>query len=181
MRITEIKNKNKIVVPQTNINKVVSRDILPPIPNKVFTAQICGTCNSGKSVFVNSLLTQKNQLKRKYHTIILVAPATSAKCFKSGAYSKIKEENVYNELTGETMDEIIDKINTTKEEGEAIGENYYTLVIFDDVQSSLKDKYVYKKLNAILSAYVRFSSHLVPTFFIIIKTEPRNSTTSCAV
>jgi len=153
MKIKELKSTSKIIVPISSVNKVVSPDIKPPIPNKVFTMQVVGTCNSGKSVFVNNLLSNKMMLKKSYHEIILVAPSSSRKCFKAGAYAKIREENYYNELNGKTIDEIYEKLEETRDEGDQVGTPYYSLLIMDDVQAQLKDKFVFKKLHHILSSY----------------------------
>lgn len=161
MKIKELKSSSKIIVPVSSVNKVVSPDIKPPIPNKVFTMQVVGTCNSGKSVFVNNLLSNKMMLKKAYHEIILVAPSSSRKCFKAGAYAKIKEENYYNELNGETIEEIYEKIEETKAEGDEAGTPYYSLLIMDDVQASLKDKFVFKKLHHILSSYRHLQTSVV--------------------
>jgi len=161
MKIKELKSTSKIIVPVSNVNKVISHDIKPPIPNKCCSVQIVGAPNSGKSVFVNNLLSNKDMFKKKYHNVILVAPSSSRKCFKAGAYAKIREENYYNELNGETIEEIYEKLEETRDEGDEVGTPYYSLLIMDDVQAQLKDKFVFKKLHHILSSYRHLQTSIV--------------------
>lgn len=161
MKIKELKSTSKIIVPISNVNKVISHDIKKPISNTCCTIQIVGAPNSGKSVFVNNLLSNKDMFKKKYHNVILVAPSSSRKCFKAGAYAKIREENYYNELNGETIEEIYEKLEETRDEGDEVGTPYYSLLIMDDVQAQLKDKFVFKKLHHILSSYRHLQTSVV--------------------
>ena len=153
MRITEVDNpENKILVGKTTRNKIISPDIIPPLPNKNATWIIDGVPNSGKSCLINSFL--KRQYKKCFHAVFLVCPETSRSCFgKNSALTKADPKKTYNELTPETIDKIYEQVVETRDEGDAEGEQYYSLLILDDVQASLKDEYVEKQLRAMLSNY----------------------------
>ena len=152
MQITELKNdSNRVLVSKTNRNKVISDKIKPPLPNKCFTAIVSGSPSSGKSCLVTSLI--KRQYRKCFHSVIIVMPPTSRSCFEHSVIEHADPEKVFDELNEDTCDDIHDIIVKTRDEGEEEGTNYYTLLVLDDIQHSLRNKDVEKKLRGWLANY----------------------------
>ncbi len=110
--------------------------------NKHNTTAILGKPGQGKSSLIYSWMKSKNMLKKCYTTIYYVCPANSMNSLEDNIFSKLPDDQIFNELTGEILDEIIERAKA-REDGDKIA------IIIDDCAVSLKEMSVQKKLKEI--------------------------------
>ena len=151
MRITEIPSNSKIKVPKTNRNKVICDSIKPPLPNKVWTGLVSARPNSGKSVLCESLISK--QYRRCFDSVIVCMPETSRSCFANSCLQHADPSKVFDELNEEPVEQIYELIVANRDKGDEEGEEYYSLLLLDDVQQALRNPVVEKRVRAILATY----------------------------
>jgi len=108
---------------------------------------LIGKPGSGKTSLMVSLLNGKgkNRVYRKvFNHILVVMPSTSIASMKKNIFEKLPNENMYDELTMDSIEDIYDKLLQSSEENEN------TLLILDDIGASLKDKEIQKILKKII-------------------------------
>jgi hypothetical protein len=71
-------------------------------------------------------------------------PPSSIASMKKNVFKKLDDENIYDELTFDSIEDIYDKLH------DASQENENTLLILDDIGASLKDKEIQKILKKII-------------------------------
>ena len=91
-----------------------------------------GKAGSGKSTLLISLLQSPQLFKRIYHNIILFCPPNSRASIKNDFWSVLPDEQIYDELTLENLQEAYQVAQDNAVEG------YNTLIILDDQQKYLK-------------------------------------------
>ena len=91
-----------------------------------------GKAGSGKSTLLISMLNTTKLFKRVYHKIILFCPANSRASIKNDFWSILPEEQIFDELTEETLQMAYDIAQEHALSG------FKTLIVLDDVQKSLK-------------------------------------------
>lgn len=99
-----------------------------------------GKPGSGKTSLMVSLLDTPQLFKKCFHKIIVFMPSHSRGSLKNNIFEQLPEEQLYDRLDAEAINEVFDQIESNAEDGK------FTLIILDDVQQNLKDKYVAKKL-----------------------------------
>ncbi len=105
-----------------------------------------GKAGSGKTSMIISLLNTKELFNKVYHTIYLFMGKNSRDSIKGSFFDKqIPEEQIFDELTIQTLDDVYERIKEDSEEG------YKSLIIMDDVQKQLKDNEVQKQLLHIVN------------------------------
>lgn len=114
---------------------------------------IVGKPQSGKTSFLYSLFKSKHLLKKVYHKMFLFQPHQSRQSMKDNIFSKLPEDQLYDELSLENLDDMMGKLD----EG-------CNAVIFDDMTAYLKDKSVAKRLREIL--FNRRHLH-ISVFFLV--------------
>jgi len=110
--------------------------------NKHHTTAIIGKPGQGKSSLMYSFMKSKNLLKKCFNTVFYIAPASSLKSMEDNIFSKLPEDQIYTELNGEVLDEIIERAKN-REDGDKIA------IIIDDMASQLKNVDVVQKLKQI--------------------------------
>lgn len=110
--------------------------------NKHNTTAILGKPGQGKSSLVYSWFKSKNMLKKCFDTIFYIAPANSMNSMDDNIFSKLPDDQIFNELNGEVLDEIIERAKA-REDGDKIA------IIIDDMASQLKNGDVQKALKQI--------------------------------
>jgi hypothetical protein len=110
--------------------------------NNHHTTAILGKPRQGKSSLVYSWFKSKNMLKKCFDTIFYIAPANSMLSMSDNIFAKLPEDQIYNELNGEVLDEIIERAKA-REDGDKIA------IIIDDMASQLKNGDVQKALKQI--------------------------------
>jgi len=91
-----------------------------------------GKAGSGKSTLLVSLLQTPSLFKKVYHTIILFCPPNSRASIKNDFWSVLPDEQIYDELNLENLQEAYQIAEANASEG------FRTLIVLDDVQKSLK-------------------------------------------
>ena len=133
-------NGNDLIINsvETGVDGDLISNLHPTLINKNHISVFVGKSKSGKSnLLVNLLSKGKNKdgfrqsYKKVYHDVIIVSP--SLKSFKKNIFDDIDEEKQFDVLNRNTLD-FIDTFTETNSDLER-----NTLVIFDDVGSSLRN------------------------------------------
>ena len=112
--------------------------------NMYNTTAFVGTMGSGKtSLMINFLL---GFYKKTFHYIYVFMPQTSRNSLHNNIFEKyLPETQLYEELNEETINDLYEKLKTNS------SNNHKSLVIYDDVQKSLKDYNTLKNLKSIIA------------------------------
>ena len=117
----------------------LTRDFL----NMYNTTAFIGTQGSGKSsLMINFLLSF---YKKTFHFIFVFIPKTSRNSLHNNIFDKyLPKDQIYEELNEQTINELYEKLKVNSMRG------HKSLVIYDDVQKSLKDYNTLKSLKNII-------------------------------
>lgn len=107
--------------------------------NKHHTTAIIGKPGQGKSSLLYSFF-KGNLLKKCYNTVFYIAPASSLKSMQDDIFSKLPDDQIFTELNGEVLDEIIERAKN-REDGDKI------CIIIDDMASQLKNSDVISRIK----------------------------------
>ena len=123
--------------PTFNVDKILPEKLneypLTSTLNKSFILALLGKPASGKSSFLISLLQSKNLFKKIFENIIIFIPPNSRNSDNNNFWEKnLPPENIYDELTLETLTEAYERCKENAKEG------YKSLLVFDDVQKDFK-------------------------------------------
>ena len=111
--------------------------------NKHHTSCIIGRPGQGKSSLMYSLFKSKDALKKCFNTVFYICPANSMGSMSDNIFAKLPDDQIYNELTGDVLEEIIERAKN-REDGDKIA------LIIDDMASQLKNNDVQKALKEIV-------------------------------
>ena len=118
----------------------LARDFL----NKSNTTLYIGRQGSGKTSLMVNIV--KKLYKKCFEHIYIFMPHSSRKSLQNNIFDKhLKEDQIYEELNEQTINELYTKLKNNSEEG------YRSLVIFDDVQKALKNNLVLQSLKSIIA------------------------------
>jgi hypothetical protein len=106
------------------------------------TTAIIGKPGEGKSSLIYSFMKSRKVLSKCFTRIYYIAPANSIASMEDNIFSKLPDEQVFNELNGDVLDEIIGYCKNS-EPDEKIA------IIIDDMASQLKNGDVQNKLKHI--------------------------------
>ena len=160
MRIEELAKPNLKKV-KMNVDDVIDEKLLKyPMSADLFSRTsfnlILGKMGQGKTSLITNFV--KTIFKKAFEHMIVFIPTGSRKSIENDIYGKhIPDADLYDALTPENLDEVIDKL----EENADNGEN--TLLIVDDFQSALKDPEVLARLQKIVTRM----RHMRTTIFIL--------------
>ena len=112
--------------------------------NKYCFTGIIGKPGSGKTSLLISWLTSKNVFKKCFHHVLIIMPRSSIKSMKSNPFKDHPEEKMYDELSFENLEDILNKLALSSNENES------TLLIMDDVGASLKNNEIKKKMRELI-------------------------------
>lgn len=124
------------------------------------TTIISGGTGSGKTTWLIQML--KSIWKKCYHDIFLIMPENSLNSIadKDNVFKKyLDPENIYHTYDEDTLKEIYDKIEDNSSQG------YYSLLLIDDMGSSLKSKVEAK----ILQSMFLKNRHLRLSVFVLVQ------------
>jgi len=110
--------------------------------NKHNTTAIIGKPGQGKSSLMYSFMKSKNLLKKCFNSVFYICPANSMNSMDDNIFSKLPDDQVFHELNGEILDEIIERAKD-REDGDKL------CIIIDDFAASLKSSDVQKALKQI--------------------------------
>ena len=117
---------------------------------------ILGKMGQGKTSLVTNLI--KTVFKKCFHHIIVFIPTTSRESIENDIYGKqLPESDLYDDLTEETLAEVMDKLEENSSNGE------FTLLLIDDFQAALKNPNIINILQKIVTRM----RHLRTSIFIL--------------
>jgi hypothetical protein len=106
------------------------------------TTGIIGLPGSSKSSLVWSWFKSPKVLKKCFTKIFYIAPANSIASMEDNIFANLPDNQIFNELNGEVLEEIIDYCKNSEADEKIC-------IIIDDMASSLKDYEVQKALKHI--------------------------------
>ena len=121
-----------------NCDKTIDEKLLKyPMVDDCFSKTsfnvIVGKMGQGKTSLITSFC--KSIFRKCFEYIYVIIPEGSRRSIENDIYGKnLPEDQLYNELTVEVLDEIYEKIETHSKEGHS------SLLIIDDFQTELKNK-----------------------------------------
>ncbi len=118
---------------------------LTSLLNKSNFTLFLGRPASGKTSLALSLLDTPQLFKRCFHKIYVFMPSHSRASLHNNIFEQLPHEQLYDTLDAENIDDVFDNIEQNSDEGMS------SLIIMDDVQVNLKDKYVSKRLLEIVA------------------------------
>lgn len=105
---------------------------LTSLMNRCNFTLFLGKAGSGKSSLLISMLNTRTLFKKVYHSVILFCPANSRASIKDDFWSCLPDNQIYDELNLDTLQEAFDISQLNSDNG------FKTLIILDDVQKALK-------------------------------------------
>jgi len=126
---------------------------------------VTGTMGSGKSSLIVSLL--RSVFKKCFHSIYVIMPPNSRASLQNDIFSKLPNDQVYDDLNENVLNDIYNKLKDNSSEG------YFSLLIIDDFQDMFKQKSIEKLLQKIILKM----RHIRTTTFLLqqnVKSLPRN-------
>ena len=140
--IIEKQNTNlKLQRPRVIIDTVLEPKPEEPLPSKNgFCISIVGPAGSGKTSVMLSMVKSKDGYRKRFHKIIALIPSSSLASLASNPLDDLPDGQRFEELTYETLADIIEMVEENREEG------LLTLLLLDDVSAELQDPGLLKRL-----------------------------------
>ena len=167
--IQELKKPN---LPPTKMNcddcidaKLTTYPMIQDAFSKTSFNVCLGSMGSGKTSLIVSLL--RGVFKKCFHSIYVIMPPNSRASLDNDIFSKLPEDQVYDDLTESVLNDIYEKVKEDSSQG------YYSLLIIDDFQNMFKQSNIEKLLQKIILKM----RHIRTTTFLLqqnVKSLPRN-------
>lgn len=142
---------------------------------------ILGMPGQGKTTFMQSLFSNRNGLRGKYSKIFLFCPPRSRDSMLDGPLNQLPEEQIYDELTYDNLNEVIEICKTENDNN--FKTKYKYMIIMDDMGAYLRNNHIldlfkellmnrrHLRISLIVLAQTWLSSHpecrkLYSNFFI---------------
>jgi predicted ATP-binding protein involved in virulence len=126
--------------------------------NRSNTTVFIGRQGSGKTSLMINIV--KQLYKKCFHFVYVFMPQTSRKSLQNNIFDKnLDESQIYEELNAASIADLYDKLKTNSSNG------HRSLIIYDDVQRSLKDNAVLISLKNIVAN----QRHLKVVNFILLQ------------
>ena len=145
------KNKEpKLKLPIFTVDGDLSQKLnnyeITKLMNKSNVSLFLGKAGSGKTSLMTAFLNTPSMFKKVFHSVFLFMPPNSRASLKDNFFNKkIPEEQIYDTLDYENLNEVFNVIQSNADE------NYLSLIIFDDVQKYLKDGEIQRLLLNIIN------------------------------
>jgi len=139
------------------LSKHLEEDPILKYLNKTFACAVVGKKGSGKTSLLISWLQTPHKLKRVFYEIFVWMPKTSRASIKDSIYEKLPEDQLFEGVSFENLKLVYERLKVNSEKGN------FSLLIFDDVQSFLKDPEVERNLLHIIAN----ARHLRCCIFIV--------------
>ena len=141
MTILEKKNKLKLTLPRVVADIKLDPKVKHPLPDKSgFCLSIIGPAGSGKTSTMVSLIKSKDVYRKRFHNMITVIPSSSLNSLASNPFKSLPDEQKFEELTYETLEEVVSQLETNRDNEEL------SLLIMDDISAELQDPGLLKKM-----------------------------------
>ena len=141
------------------LNAKLNNDELTKFLNAHTTNLLIGKPRSGKTSLLYSLFQSSRCLKKCFHNIYLFQPSHSRGSMKDKLFDKLPDDQKYEELDYESLDDVMDRIKMSDPE-------HNNCIIFDDMTAYLKDYHVEKLLKEL----VFNRRHLRTSIFFLCQT-----------
>jgi len=125
------------------LNSKLNKYELTKFLNSHTTNLLIGKPRSGKTSLLYSLFQSSRCLKKCFHNIYLFQPSHSRGSMKDKLFDKLPDDQKYEELDYESLDEVMDRIK-------ASDPAHNNCIIFDDCTAALKDNDVQKLLKELV-------------------------------
>jgi hypothetical protein len=139
------------------LSKHLEDDPILKYMNKTFACAIIGKKGSGKTSLLISWLQTPHKFKKVFYEIFVWMPSTSRASLKDSIYDKLPSDQLFEGVTFENLQSVYKRLQANTAEKE------FSLLIFDDVQSFLKDPEVERNLLHIIAN----ARHLRCCIFIV--------------
>lgn len=145
--IREINNPDALNLraPRFVCDKPLSPNIPKPFPNQHSFIVLCGASRSGKTSMMINMLTDRNLYCQVFENVMVVMPLSSMNSMKKNIFEGLEDHKKFHDLDPQTLENILGQLEVYSD----MGEN--SLIVFDDVTSSLKDRSVQKLLSQIIA------------------------------
>jgi len=124
-------------------SKLESTELTRSFFNKTNFLLIVGKPGSGKTTFAIGFI--KQIYKKVFDKVICVIPESSRASLSNNPFHDLPEEQVFEELNGDSIADIYNQVK------ESSADNDKTLLIMDDVQHALKNKFVLQSFKKIVA------------------------------
>ena len=141
------------------LNTKLNKYELTKFLNAHTTNLLIGKPRSGKTSLLYSLFQSSRCLKKCFHNIYLFQPSHSRGSMKDKLFDKLPDDQKYEELDYESLDEVMDRIKMSDPD-------HNNCIIFDDMTAYLKDYHVEKLLKEL----VFNRRHLRTSIFFLCQT-----------
>ena len=141
------------------LNSKLNKYELTKFLNAHTTNLLIGKPRSGKTSLLYSLFQLSRCLKKCFHNIYLFQPSHSRGSMKDKLFDKLPDDQKYEELDYESLDEVMDRIKMSDPD-------HNNCIIFDDMTAYLKDYHVEKLLKEL----VFNRRHLRTSIFFLCQT-----------
>jgi len=121
--------------------------------NKHSTVLMIGKPGQGKTSLIYSLMKSKDVFFGTFDKVFLMQPIQSRASMKDDLFDRIPDEQKYNELTIENLDDVENNLS-----------EYNNVLLVDDMTAFLKNKDIKKKLKELV--YNRRHKHLSIIFLV---------------
>ena len=125
------------------LNAKLNKYELTKFLNAHTTNLLIGKPRSGKTSLLYSLFQSSRCLKKCFHNIYLFQPSHSRGSMKDKLFDKLPDDQKYEELDYESLDEVMDRIKMSDPD-------HNNCIIFDDMTAYLKDYHVEKLLKELV-------------------------------
>ena len=155
-----IHNKPKFKMPEFKVDEPLSKHIDDPLlsnMNKSFCCGLVGKAGSGKTSLMVSFIQTPKFFKKVFNKIYVFIPNSSRNSMKNNIFNVLPEDQLFENVSYEILSEVYDRLL------ESTKNNHKSLLVFDDVQSYLKNKEVEVNLLHIIAN----RRHLRCSIFIV--------------
>lgn len=118
-----------------------------------------GAPGSGKTSLLYSFFKSGKIFRKTFHNIFLFQPTHSRASMKDDLFAKIPEDQIYDELTYDNLDNVMSRIKGEEKK-------YNNCILFDDVTASLKDA----EIKKLLKQLVMNRRHLSCSIIFLVQT-----------
>ena len=161
--ITEVKNNTypdiEPVKERMDINiPLIKAENIPKRNGSVYV--LTGSGGSGKTSLLLNMFKTKQLYRKKFHNIYYICPSVSFLSVKDHPFAE--HENLHHQLSYSILEDIYNELVDIKETEK---KPVYSLIIIDDMASSLKDPEILK----ILSRMIIKARHINCCFFFTLQ------------
>jgi len=153
------------------LSKHLDDDALLKYMNKSFCCGLIGKAESGKTSLMVGFLSTSKKFKKVFHKIFVFMPNSSRSSMKNNVFDCLPDDQLFEGVTFENLKQVYNVLLENTNNG------LRTLLVFDDVQSYLKNKEVEVNLLHIIAnrRHLRCSMFIIAQNYVKIPLNIRKS------